>query len=161
MIEGECLFRRRDGLRPYSDTYATHLTAKRSSANTPRMCSRSWRGGCDLCWRYQRYSPVQLACLQSCRRDDQTSEFPTSATDQIPRQKSSAHPTVTTCYSLLDFNPAGGVSDYTDGINETKGLCNDRAARSIARRSICSTRFAASPSSRILDIGCGKGRLLQ
>jgi cyclopropane fatty-acyl-phospholipid synthase-like methyltransferase len=70
--------------------------------------------------------------------------------------------TVLTCYELLDASTAHGMTDFTEG--KYLGDKNDRASYLEAQRRqaeylLDQVRCAAG--SRLLDIGCGNGRILK
>jgi cyclopropane fatty-acyl-phospholipid synthase-like methyltransferase len=67
------------------------------------------------------------------------------------------------CYRLLDLSLRGGISDFTEGIY-ADGQPLSRAAYLEAQwrqSEYLLDEIRCSPGSRILDIGCGNGRLLQ
>jgi cyclopropane-fatty-acyl-phospholipid synthase len=70
--------------------------------------------------------------------------------------------TVQTCYDVLDLCLAGGVHDFTDGkyVDDR----NDRSAYLAAQHrqaEFLLGQILCGPGSRILDIGCGYGRILE
>jgi len=79
-----------------------------------------------------------------------------------PHQARAVHPTVFTCYDLLDGSRSGGIHDFTDG--KYAGEKNDRAGYLQAQQRQAEyllDEIRCAGGSRILDIGCGYGRILQ
>ena len=71
-------------------------------------------------------------------------------------------PAVRTCYDLLDVTRAGGITDFTDGkyVDDR----NDRAAYLAAQERQAEyllDQAQCGPRTRLLDIGCGYGRILE
>jgi cyclopropane-fatty-acyl-phospholipid synthase len=70
--------------------------------------------------------------------------------------------TVYTCYDVLDAGLAGGVTDFTDG--KYVDQRNDDAAYLAAQcrqAEYLLDQARCVPGSRLLDIGCGYGRILE
>jgi cyclopropane fatty-acyl-phospholipid synthase-like methyltransferase len=79
-----------------------------------------------------------------------------------PSAQRSVAPTVCTCYDLVHLAISAGVTDLTDG--KYVGERNDRAAYLAAQHRQAEyllDQIACGPGSRILDIGCGYGRILE
>jgi cyclopropane fatty-acyl-phospholipid synthase-like methyltransferase len=71
--------------------------------------------------------------------------------------------TVATCYSLLDTSISGGIEDFTEGKYE-RGDTDDRDGYLRAQHRQAEyllDQVRCWPGSRILDIGCGNGRVLR
>lgn len=71
-------------------------------------------------------------------------------------------PAVRTCYDLLEVMRAAGMTDFTDGkyVDE----CNDSAAYLAAQERQAEyllNQAHCGPGTRLLDIGCGYGRILK
>ncbi len=80
----------------------------------------------------------------------------------LPTLQPHATDTVVNCYDVLDLCPAGGVHDFTDG--KYLDHRNDRAAYLAAQSRQADyllDQLDCRPGERILDIGCGYGRILQ
>ena len=70
-------------------------------------------------------------------------------------------PTVVACYSVLDyFFPACGFTDLTDGMYEDDPARPYDAAQARQAESLLD-RAEVGAGSRLLDIGCGYGRILK
>ncbi len=68
--------------------------------------------------------------------------------------------TVISCYELLDAALAGGVEDFTDGkYFNNKNLPYQQAQKNQAEWLL--DKVECKVGSRILDIGCGNGRILE
>src|SRR5262245_56273017 len=85
-----------------------------------------------------------------------------SAATAVVRDKPSTPPAVKACYDVLDLCRACGIHDFTDGkyVDER----NDRAAylEAQARQAeYLLDQIDCRTGSRILDIGCGYGRILE
>lgn len=71
-------------------------------------------------------------------------------------------PVVVNCYDVLDLCPAGGVHDFTDG--KYLDDRNTRFAYLTAQRRQAEyllDQVGCYPGERLLDIGCGYGRILK
>ncbi|HEY4231887.1 MAG TPA: class I SAM-dependent methyltransferase [Lacipirellulaceae bacterium] len=80
----------------------------------------------------------------------------------ISQEQCGTAPTVHTCYDVLDAGVAGGVTDFTEGIYVNER--NDRAAYLAAQSRQAEyllDQVACGPGTRLLDIGCGYGRILE
>src|SRR5262245_38127184 len=89
----------------------------------------------------------------------------------MARQPTPTHPTeirsqptsprVVACYALLDyFMPACGYDDFTEGMYEGDPHRPYDAAQA-RQAEVLLDRAGCGPSSRIIDIGCGHGRILK
>ena len=76
-------------------------------------------------------------------------------------EKIAVAPTVVSCYSLFDhIFPACGFTDLTDGVYE--GDASRRYEAAQARQAeVLLDRAVVARGSRVLDIGCGYGRILR
>ena len=68
--------------------------------------------------------------------------------------------TVVSCYSLLDLTVTGGIEDYTEGIYEGDINRSYKDAQR-AQGNYLIDEVRCRKGSRILDIGCGNGTLLE
>ncbi len=71
-------------------------------------------------------------------------------------------PTVRRCYDVLDLCRGCGIIDFTDG--KYIDSCNDRTGYLAAQRRQAAyllDQVGCASGSRILDIGCGYGRIVQ
>lgn len=77
-------------------------------------------------------------------------------------QASSARPTVVTCYRLLDLSVIGGIADFTEGIYEDDDPQSQSAYLKAQWRQseYLLDEIHCGRGSRILEVGCGNGRLL-
>jgi cyclopropane-fatty-acyl-phospholipid synthase len=64
------------------------------------------------------------------------------------------------CYDLLDLSPAGGVEDFTEGIYESDPDRSYLEAQRLKNEYLLD-EVECRQGSRILDIGCGYGTLLE
>jgi SAM-dependent methyltransferase len=89
-----------------------------------------------------------------------TTSEPTRDTDPTIAQMPTA-PTVVACYSVYDyFFPALGFTDLTDGLYE--GDANRPYEAAQARQAeVLLDRAEVEKGSRVLDVGCGYGRILR
>jgi cyclopropane fatty-acyl-phospholipid synthase-like methyltransferase len=70
-------------------------------------------------------------------------------------------PTVVACYSVFDyFFPALGFTDLTDGVYEGDPNRPDEAAQ-VRQAEVLLHRAEVWSASRLLDVGCGYGRILK
>src|SRR5262245_34426159 len=70
-------------------------------------------------------------------------------------------PKVVACYSVLDhFFPALGLTDLTDGMYEGDPTRSHEAAQA-RQAEVLLDRAGVGPANRVLDIGCGYGRILR
>jgi cyclopropane fatty-acyl-phospholipid synthase-like methyltransferase len=81
----------------------------------------------------------------------------------MPVLQQSQRSTVATCYSLLDTSVAGGIEDFSEGKYE-RGDGDDRQGYLQAQwrqAEFLLDQVRCRPGSRVLDIGCGNGRVLR
>src|SRR5262245_17481896 len=68
---------------------------------------------------------------------------------------------VVSCYSVFDhFFPALGFTDLTDGMYEGDPTRSYEAAQA-RQAEVLLDRAEVGPANRLLDIGCGYGRILK
>jgi len=85
---------------------------------------------------------------------------PTHSTDLTLATTSTA-PTVIACYSVFDrFFPACGYTDLTDGLYEGDPKRGYEVAQ-IRQAEVLLDRAEVESKTRLLDIGCGYGRILK
>jgi cyclopropane-fatty-acyl-phospholipid synthase len=80
----------------------------------------------------------------------------------LPTAEQGTAPTVRTCYDLLTVATACGITDFTDG--KYLDDRNDRAAYLAAQERQAEyllDQVRCTAGTRLLDIGCGYGRILQ
>src|SRR5687768_4694155 len=89
------------------------------------------------------------------------------STITVPRSDPSARPaarpepTVVDCYSVFDhFFPALGFTDLTDGMYDGDPARPYEAAQA-RQAEVLLDRAGVGPGTRLLDIGCGYGRVLR
>ena len=68
--------------------------------------------------------------------------------------------TVVSCYDLLDLAVTGGIEDYTEGIYEGN-INRPYKDAQLAQGNYLLNEVRCRKGSRILDIGCGNGTLLE
>jgi cyclopropane fatty-acyl-phospholipid synthase-like methyltransferase len=83
----------------------------------------------------------------------------------MPTAEQGTAPTVRRCYDLLDIAPLCGVTDLTDGkfANASPGLPSQAAYLAAQERQAeyLLDQVHCGRGTRLLDIGCGYGRILQ
>jgi cyclopropane fatty-acyl-phospholipid synthase-like methyltransferase len=80
----------------------------------------------------------------------------------VPRRERRTAPNVRRCYDLLTVVPACGLTDLTDG--KYVDDCNDKAAYLAAQERQAEyllDQMRCRQGIRLLDIGCGYGRILE
>ena len=89
-------------------------------------------------------------------------------TQGLPRvRRSPVHevaPTVTSCYDVLSLCPRLGIDDFTDGkyLPGESGRTREEYLAAQARQAeYLLDQIHCGPGTRILDVGCGYGRILK
>jgi cyclopropane-fatty-acyl-phospholipid synthase len=79
-----------------------------------------------------------------------------------PSMEQGTAPTVRRCYDLLDIAPLCGVTDLTDGkyVDDREDRAAYRAAQHRQAEYLLD-QAQCGPDTRLLDIGCGYGRILE
>jgi len=146
--------------------WSTQTATAMTSVVVWRMCRKSWSIECvpAHAGSESRVYVQGSRFMESYHSDEGLDSRTSMSRPETTPNAHIAHPTVVLCYRLLDLVSRGGSHDFTEGIYVNGDVPHTREAYLAAQRRQADyllDQIDCRSGSRILDIGCGAGRLLK